>query len=141
MNIIYFPNKKLRSISKKIKLKEFNNYNHVIVYMKKNLIGNNIAISAIQIGFRIRVFLVKKSFLKHYLFINPIIIWRGKKKKKSYEGCISIPNYYRNIKRYKTIIVEYFCKNKSYNRIFIKGFISFCIQHEMDHLNGILIKV
>ncbi|MGX7589111.1 peptide deformylase [Candidatus Vidania fulgoroideorum] len=139
---IFFPNRILYKKSKKIKLNE--NINSILNVMKKEIIhnANYVAISSVQIGILKRLFLIKNIFNKKYfLFKNPKIIWKSKKKIYSYEGCISIPNFYGYILRNKEILLETYCVNNYYHKFFFKNFYSCCIQHEVDHLNGKLINM
>lgn len=69
---------------------------------------------------------------------NPKILWQSKRTKIYLEGCLSIPNYYGEIRRYTNIKVEYTNENNQIITQALKGIIAWIFQHEMDHLNGIL---
>ncbi len=70
--------------------------------------------------------------------INPNIVWRSKEFKKHEEGCLSIPGYYEYINRPDKIIVEYLNENNEKIELEAQGLLSVVIQHEVDHLDGIL---
>jgi peptide deformylase len=54
------------------------------------------------------------------------------------EGCLSIPGERENVKRSETVSVSYMAPNGESKKIEVSGLLAVCIQHEMDHLNGIL---
>ncbi len=138
--ILIYPNKILRKKSKKInkfnnKLKKIINNMFIIMYKY-----NGIGLSGIQINIKKSIFIIdilKKKNSK-LIFINPKII---KKKKiiKSIEGCLSIPNKYIKIKRYKYLIIKSYNIKGKKNIFYTKNLLSICIQHEIDHINGKLI--
>ncbi|MGX7583026.1 peptide deformylase [Candidatus Vidania fulgoroideorum] len=136
--IILFPNKILFNVSKKIKNKEKSI--KIIKDLEKVLINSNgIGISSPQIGINKRIFLIryKKNILS---FINPKILYKSVNTFQSFEGCLSIPNFFSFIKRSFFIVLEFTNKNFKKKKIFLKGLLSACTQHEIDHLNGILIN-
>ena len=69
---------------------------------------------------------------------NPEITWVSKKKKKDLEGCLSIPGYMADIIRSSSCKVKYLDKNGESKKLHAKGLLARCIQHEIDHINGIL---
>jgi len=106
-----------------------------------------VGLSACQAGQSWRLFIAYSPKSRRYLtFINPKIIWQSKKKvfgvpereKFPYEGCLSIPNVWGKVWRHQKIKISY--QNLKDTRIVRKfdGFLSTVIQHEYDHLNGIL---
>ena len=70
--------------------------------------------------------------------INPEIISFDKNLKEREEGCLSIPGYNANVKRPSSIKVTYTDENKKNKTLEANGLLATCIQHEIDHLNGIL---
>jgi len=70
--------------------------------------------------------------------INPEIISLGENLEEREEGCLSIPGYNAKIKRPSSLKVKYTDENKKDNIIDAEGLLATCIQHEIDHLNGIL---
>lgn len=70
--------------------------------------------------------------------INPEILWRSDEQEELEQGCLSVPNHYAAVKRPKAIRVKYQDETgQSYTQEF-SGFLSHVLQHEIDHLNGIL---
>lgn len=110
-----------------------------------------VGLSANQVGIPLRIFLARTNEDKPIkVFINPEIIEdsflspqltptkKTKSKKRLLEGCLSIPDIWGNVKRENQLTLSYQDENgKKYCKTF-KGFMATIIQHEMDHLNGIL---
>ena len=71
-------------------------------------------------------------------FVNPIIINRNEEKAKYEEGCLSVPDQFAEIERPNTCEVEYLDYNGKKKLLKADGLLATCIQHEMDHLEGIL---
>lgn len=94
------------------------------------------AIAANQVGVLKRIIVI--NYENEYLeLINPeIISFSGKQSK--YEGCLSYPGYVGLVSRYENIKVRYYNRNGIENFIERNGNLSICIQHEIDHLDGIL---
>ncbi|WGH24748.1 MAG: peptide deformylase [Candidatus Shikimatogenerans bostrichidophilus] len=119
------------NITKNLNIKELiNNMFETMNYY------NGIGLSAPQIGININLFIISRNKM---VFINPKILKVSKKKIESKEGCLSIPNYYANILRYKTILIEFY--NEKWVKYVIKfnKLLSIIFQHEYDHLQGKLI--
>ena len=72
-----------------------------------NASETGIGLAAPQIGFNARVFIVKTKADK-FVAINPQIVWTSTKEVETEEGCLSIPNYFVNVRRPEMIRVEYF---------------------------------
>tara|TARA_Y100001970_G_scaffold204190_1_gene248606 strand:+ start:350 stop:874 length:525 start_codon:yes stop_codon:yes gene_type:complete len=101
-----------------------------------------IGLAAIQIGVPKRVVvmdLAKNDEKKNPMyFINPEIIWKSEEKSSYEEGCLSIPNQFAKIERAEKCNVKYLDYNGNKKKIEATGLLSTCLQHEIDHLNGIL---
>jgi len=104
-----------------------------------------VGLSAIQIGKPIRVFVIKKG-KKFIPFINPKITWQSKKmhsqvleKEKLFmEGCLSVPSYYGFVDRPYVVKLKWQdLEGKTHQEKF-EGKESAFVQHELDHLNGII---
>ena len=70
--------------------------------------------------------------------INPKIVSLSDELSEREEGCLSIPGYNANVKRPSSLKVEYTDENKKNITLEADGLLATCIQHEIDHLNGIL---
>ena len=103
--------------------------------------ANGIGLAAIQIGIpkRIIVMDISKDGEKNPMyFVNPIIKNKDKEKTTYEEGCLSVPDYFAEVDRPKYCEVEYLDYNGENKILEADGLLATCIQHEMDHLEGIL---
>ena len=140
--ILTEPNKLLRQISKPV--------DHVGVEEKKIMddmldtmyAANGIGLAAIQIGVPKRIIVMdlskdEKKKEPRY-FVNPVIKNKNPIKATYEEGCLSVPNQFAEIDRPKECEVEYLDYNGQKKTLNAEGLLATCIQHEMDHLEGIL---
>ncbi|OGI29519.1 MAG: peptide deformylase [Candidatus Moranbacteria bacterium RIFOXYA12_FULL_44_15] len=99
--------------------------------------GNALGLAAPQVGKSVRLCIIKLDGKTHIL-INPQIKSKFWKKEISEEGCLSFPGKFIPIKRHKKITVR--AQDREGNKITIKadGIFSRALQHEIDHLDGIL---
>src|SRR4029078_3119403 len=101
-----------------------------------------IGLAAIQIGVPhliVTMDLAKKDEPKApQVFINPEVIWASDEKATYEEGCLSIPEYYEEVERPKAVRVKYLDENLKPQEIDAEGLLSTCLQHEIDHINGVL---
>ena len=101
-----------------------------------------IGLAAVQIGILKRLIVIdisKDKEKKNPLFlINPEIISRSKKTSIYEEGCLSLPGHYAEIERPESCIVEYLNYDGKQSTLKADGILSTCLQHEIDHLNGVL---
>ncbi len=101
-----------------------------------------IGLAAIQIGVPKRVVVMDLSKdtenKKPIYFVNPEIIWKSDVNSAYEEGCLSIPNQFAKIERPDKCHVQYLDYNGQEKKIEADGLLSTCIQHEIDHLNGVL---
>ena len=104
--------------------------------------ANGIGLAAIQIGIpkRIIVMDISKDENKKEprYFVNPIIVDKDKSKSTYEEGCLSVPDQFAEIDRPKNCDVEYLDYYGKKQLLKAEGLLATCIQHEMDHLEGIL---
>lgn len=101
-----------------------------------------IGLAAIQIGVALRVVtidLAREGEPKTPLvLINPAILWSSEETKPWNEGCLSIPEYYEDVERPDCIRVSFMDGEGKVQEMEADGLLAVCIQHEIDHLNGVL---
>ena len=101
-----------------------------------------IGLAAIQIGILKRVIVIDLSKdedkKKPIFLINPEIISRSKSTSIYEEGCLSLPGQYFEIERPAECRIKYLDYNGNLKELKADGLLSTCIQHEVDHLNGVL---
>ncbi|WGH24933.1 MAG: peptide deformylase [Candidatus Shikimatogenerans bostrichidophilus] len=138
---ILLYNKKNRTILRKISkniprhtnlLKLINNMFKTMYYY------NGIGLAAPQIGININLFVISIRNEKK-IFINPSIINYSKSKIISEEGCLSLPNVYIKIQRYKYILIKTYNIYWEIEFLKLSNMLSIIFQHEFDHLKGKLI--
>ena len=105
-------------------------------------LANGIGLAAIQIGVPKRIIVMdiskdEKNKEPRY-FINPVIKKKDNQKATYEEGCLSVPNQFAEIDRPSKCEVEYLDYNGKKKLLKAEGLLATCIQHEMDHLEGIL---
>jgi len=104
--------------------------------------ANGIGLAAIQIGVPKRIIVMdisKNDKKKNPLyFVNPIIKNKNLEMTTYEEGCLSVPNYFAEVDRPKKCDVEYLDYDGKKKILNAEGLLATCIQHEMDHLEGIL---
>ncbi len=139
--IITEPNEILRQVSKPV-LAVGNDERKLMDDMLETMYAaNGIGLAAIQIGVpkRIIVMDISKDEKKNPMyFVNPTIKNKDKEKTTYEEGCLSVPNYFAEVDRPKYCEVEYLNYNGESKVLKANGLLATCIQHEMDHLEGIL---
>ena len=98
--------------------------------------NNGIGISANQVGFDQRVIVIKLKEQEAFAMFNPEIVSTANEYPDT-EGCLSFPNLYLNISRPNNVVVKYVDKYQKECTIELNGYDAKCVQHEIDHLNGI----
>ena len=101
-----------------------------------------IGLAAIQIGVARRIVVVdtaKKDEPKrpHY-FVDPVITWSSDELRSYEEGCLSIPDYYEEVERPARVHVRYIDRDGAPQTLEADGVMATVLQHEIDHLNGVL---
>jgi peptide deformylase len=144
MKVIQKDNKILRQKAKEVAQKEIGSkkIKDILRRMEEILAESKegVALAAPQIGEPLQIFVVKKLTpdVGFNIFINPKIKKISQKKQIVPEGCLSVEGVYGTIKRAEKLTVEaYDEKGKKFTRG-ASGLLAQIIQHEMDHLNGIL---
>ncbi len=146
--IVVAPEPVLRQVAKPIK-KIDKRILGIIAEMEKALIEaknpEGVGLAAPQIGYSLRIFLVRPTKKTHpKLYINPEITEYSEEKQAPelndgvYEGCLSVPNHYSPIERSLTVTIKYQDNNLKNHTETLTGFSAHIVQHELDHLNGIL---
>ncbi|MBU4284683.1 peptide deformylase [Patescibacteria group bacterium] len=113
---------------------------NLIKNMSKTMAENKgVGLSANQVGKSIRLFVISPGLSKKQVFINPEIIKLSKKTETIEEGCLSLPDVFVPIERAKSLKIKAIDENGKEFKLKAKDLLARAIQHEFDHLNGILI--
>lgn len=144
LEILKYPNPTLRKKSQPVEI--FDESLHTLLdnMYETMIIGNGVGLAAIQVGIAQQILLInipredgeqyKEDLLE---IINPTFL-KQEGEIEWNEGCLSVPNFYENITRFNDITLAY--KNRFGEDKILKAsdFLAVAIQHEIDHLNGIL---
>ena len=140
--ILTEPNKFLRQISKPVEKVGKEEQLLMDDMLETMYSAEGIGLAAIQIGVpkRIIVMDISKGENKKEAryFVNPKIINKDNSKSTYEEGCLSVPNQFAEIDRPSKCEVEFLDYNGEKKILKAEGLLATCIQHEMDHLEGIL---
>ena len=140
--ILVIPDPLLRKVSEPV-----NSVNTEIKNLMNDMLETmyaapGIGLAAVQIGVLKRIIVIdlsKDGEKKNPLFIvNPEITFKSNELISYEEGCLSIPNQFAEIKRPSLCKVNFLDYNGKKKEIDADGLLATCIQHEVDHLNGIL---
>ena len=151
--ILTEPNKILRQVSKpvtKVGKEEQNLMDDMIETMYS---ANGIGLAANQIGLLKRIVTIKIPYTKEdrsnqvckrwwhdqaFTFINPVLVRCSNKKTRAFEGCLSFPDVFDYVPRVSEVTVKAFNEFGKEFVVEADGLFAICLQHEIDHLNGIL---
>jgi len=141
-NILTEPNKLLREKSKAVEKIGKEEQKLMDDMLETMYLAQGIGLAAIQIGIPKRIIVMdisKKEDSKNPMyFVNPVIKNKNIEKSTYEEGCLSVPNQFAEIDRPSKCEVEYLDYNGQKKILKADGLLATCIQHEMDHLEGIL---
>ena len=141
-NILTEPNKLLRQISKTVDYVGSEERKIMDDMLDTMYDAKGIGLAAIQIGIPKRIIVMdiskNESEKEPIFFVNPVIKNKDISKATYEEGCLSVPNQFAEIDRPSKCEVEYLDYNGKKQLLKADGLLATCIQHEMDHLDGIL---
>jgi peptide deformylase len=141
-DIIILPDKRLRLVSEPIKTIDREVKALVADLFETMYDAPGIGLAAIQVGIPRRVVTMdlskKEEAQEPRVFINPEILWRSDEKATYEEGCLSIPEFYEEVERPIKVRVKYLDLEGREQELEASGLLATCLQHEIDHLNGVL---
>ena len=144
LNIVEYPDKRLREKSREVK--EFDDSLHKLLDAMNPLMinTNGIGLAAIQVAHPVRALILNipdedgeqppENLLE---IINPVMTHKSGETTYQ-EGCLSVPQFYEDIKRYNNVTINYQDRHGNTKTLDAEGLLAIAIQHEMDHLEGIL---
>ena len=141
-DIIILPDPRLRLVSEPVKSIDAETRQLVEDMFATMYAAPGIGLAAIQVGVPKRVVTLdlgkKDEPPQPQVFINPEITWRSEEKGIYEEGCLSIPEYYEEVERPARVKVKFTDLEGKPHEIDADGLLATCLQHEIDHLNGVL---
>jgi len=142
ITILTEPNKVLRQISKNVEKIGDEERKLMDDMLETMYEAPGIGLAAIQIGIPKRIIVMDISRDENKkeprYFVNPIIKNKNEEKSVYEEGCLSVPDQFAEIERPNSCEVEYLDYDGKKQLLKAEGLLATCIQHEMDHLEGIL---
>ena len=140
--ILTEPNTLLRQISQPVEQVGESEKELMNDMLETMYAANGIGLAAIQIGVPKRIIVMDLSKEENkktpMYFVNPLIVKKNEEKTIYEEGCLSVPNQFAEIQRSSKCEIEYLDFNGNKQNLEAEGLLATCIQHEMDHLEGIL---
>ena len=139
LNILKYPDKRLRTIAKPVVRVDETIKQQVKDMFETMYEATGIGLAATQVNFHQRIIVIDISdqYNEPICLINPEIIEESGEIQCE-EGCLSVPDYYEIIVRANDIKVKALNQNGESFELEASEMLSVCIQHEIDHLNGIL---
>src|SRR5262249_18962200 len=141
-NIIILPDKRLRSVSKPVAGIDTEIRTLVDDMFETMYKAPGIGLAAIQVAVPARVVVMdlskREQNAEPRVFINPEITWRSEEISQYEEGCLSIPDIHEDVERPARVKVKYLDLDGKPREADADGLFATCIQHEVDHLNGVL---
>ncbi|MCL4366195.1 peptide deformylase [Patescibacteria group bacterium] len=140
MKVVKAPDQKLRVQTKPIK-----KISPGLVQTLKDMVKltktfkdpEGVGLASTQVGLD-GSFFVAKNGEEFMSVINPKIIYKSKRTKKYFEGCLSVPNMWGEVRRFTNIKVSYQDTSGKTITTPLRGLLAWIFQHEIDHLNGVL---
>src|SRR3989338_10438175 len=144
MQIVKHPNKILSQRLKEVK-EITPEIRELISAMRQKMIeSQGVGLAANQVGQDLAIFVIDKKLAEENnvsdVYINPEITEYSKDTTEMEEGCLSLPDYWIPVSRAKKIKIKALDENGNKIKIKARGFLARVLQHETDHLNGVLIK-
>ncbi len=141
-DIIIIPDKRLRQVSEPVKTVDAEVRVLVDDMFETMYKAPGVGLAAIQVAVPKRIITIdtaKKDEPKNpQVFINPEVVWTSDEKDTYEEGCLSIPEYYEEVERPARVRVRFTDLDGKVHEEDAEGLYATCIQHEIDHLNGVL---
>jgi len=140
--LIILPDPLLRQVSKPIERVDADFQRLADDMLETMYDAPGIGLAAIQIGVPRRMLVIDVSRegedKQPLVFVNPEIVVSSDERSVYEEGCLSIPDYYAEVERPATVIVKYLDRDGKEQTVEADGLLATCLQHEIDHLNGVL---
>jgi peptide deformylase len=141
-DILILPDKRLRSVSKPV-VEIGDEIRTLVADMFETMYeAPGIGLAAIQVGIPARVVVMdlskRETEAEPRVFINPEVTWSSDEKSLYEEGCLSIPEIHEDVERSARVKIRYLDLDGKPQEADADGLFATCIQHEVDHLNGVL---
>jgi peptide deformylase len=140
--ILTAPDPRLQAVSSDVEKVDSETRKLVDDMAESMYAADGIGLAAVQIGVPKRVIVIdldqKEGKKNPRAFINPKILWASEDMAVFEEGCLSVPEIWDDVERPARIRAEYLDLDGKKVELEADGMLATCLQHEMDHLNGVL---
>jgi len=140
--ILIAPDPRLKAVSEEIRAVDADVRRLADDMLESMYAADGIGLAAIQIGIPKRVLVMdlarKDGKNEPRVFINPKILWTSEETAVCQEGCLSVPDIWEEVERPAQIRAEYLDREGRPQSLEAEGLLATCLQHEIDHLEGIL---
>jgi peptide deformylase len=140
--LVILPDPLLRQVSKPVERFDADLRKFSADMLETMYDAPGIGLAAIQVGAPVRMLVIdlaKEDEPKApQIYINPQVLWSSDERNVYEEGCLSIPDYYAEVERPKQVRVSYADLDGKICEVEADGLLATCLQHEIDHLNGVL---
>lgn len=142
LDILTIPNPILRQKSAPVK-----QVDSAIVRLLDDMLetmyqANGVGLAAPQVGILSRIVVIdiqaREDEKQPLFFVNPEIVAHSEEQCDGSEGCLSIPNQFAHVKRFNSVTVRFLDRQGQPQEMTAEGFLAIAIQHELDHLDGVL---
>jgi len=140
--ILTAPDPRLKAVSKTVENVDTATRKLIDDMIESMYEADGIGLAAVQIGVPLRVIVMdldqKEGKKNPRAFVNPLITWRSEELATFEEGCLSVPEIYEEVERAARIKAEFVDREGTKQLLEADGLLATCLQHEMDHLEGVL---
>jgi len=142
LQVLTTPDPRLKVISKPVEKVDDSIRRLMDDMLETMYASQGIGLAAPQVGVAKRVIVVdlaRQGEPPHPLRLaNPEVIWRSQEEMLCEEGCLSVPDQYSEVSRPKAVKIRYLDYQNEIREMDAEGYLATCLQHEIDHLNGVL---
>lgn len=140
LNVLTFPDERLRTKAQPV-VEVNDEIKQIVDDMFETMYAENgVGLAATQVDIHKRIVVIDVSENKEqsYVLINPEIIKKNEETMVNEEGCLSVPTCYAKVDRHTQVTVRALDRDGNEFELDGEELLAICIQHELDHLNGIL---
>ncbi len=142
LDIIKAPDPRLKKISQPVEKVDSEIAQLMDDMLETMYLAPGVGLSAPQVGILKRVIVVDVSKDEDnrlpVRMANPVIVWASDEMFDYEEGCLSLPEHYAEVSRPEKVRIRYLDQQNEIREMETEGLLAVCLQHEMDHLDGIL---
>jgi peptide deformylase len=140
--ILTAPDPRLKAVSKSVDKVDAETRRLIDDMIESMYAADGIGLAAVQIGVPKRIIVMdldqKDGKKNPRVFINPKILWASEELATFEEGCLSVPDIWEDVERPAKIRAEHLDRDGKTVMLEAEGLLATCLQHEMDHLEGVL---